>query len=44
MVSRRLLHPLVIDVLAAGIALRIRKPLRPHLQQMKDDLHAKRHA
>jgi RpiR family carbohydrate utilization transcriptional regulator len=43
MVSR-LLHLLVIDVLATCVALRIGSPLQPLLQQMKDNLRAKRYA
>ncbi|WP_305807076.1 SIS domain-containing protein [Stenotrophomonas sp. YIM B06876] len=43
MVSR-LLHLLVIDVLATCVALRIGSPLQPILQQMKDNLRAKRYA
>ena len=42
MVSR-LLHLLVIDVLATCVALRIGAPLQPILQQMKDNLRAKRY-
>ena len=42
MVSR-LLHLLVIDVLATCVALRIGSPLQPILQQMKDNLRAKRY-
>ena len=42
MVSR-LLHLLVIDVLATCVALRIGSPLQPILQQMKDILRAKRY-
>ena len=42
MVSR-LLHLLVIDVLATCVALRIGAPLQPVLQQMKDNLRAKRY-
>ena len=42
MVSR-LLHLLVIDVLATCVALRIGAPLQPMLQQMKDNLRAKRY-
>lgn len=43
MVSR-LLHLLVIDVVATCVALRIGPQLQPLLQQMKDNLHAKRYA
>ncbi len=42
MVSR-LLHLLILDVLATGVALRIGGPLQPVLQQMKDNLRAKRY-
>ena len=42
MVSR-LLHLLVIDVLATCVALRIGPSLQPVLQQMKDNLRAKRY-
>ena len=42
MVSR-LLHLLIIDVLATGVALRIGEPLQPVLLQMKDNLRAKRY-
>ena len=42
MVSR-LLHLLIIDVLATGVALRIGEPQQPVLLQMKDDLRAKRY-
>ena len=42
MVSR-LLHLLILDVLASGVALRIGGPLQPVLQQMKDNLRAKRY-
>ncbi|GAB2466571.1 MAG: MurR/RpiR family transcriptional regulator [Comamonas sp.] len=42
MVSR-LLHLLIIDVLATAVALRIGEPLQPVLQQMKDNLRAKRY-
>ncbi|MGE5331624.1 MAG: transcriptional regulator, partial [Nitrospirota bacterium] len=42
MVSR-LLHLLIIDVLATCVALRIGSPLQPILQQMKDNLRAKRY-
>jgi len=42
MVSR-LLHLLVIDVLATCVALRIGEPLQPVLQQMKNNLRAKRY-
>ena len=43
MVSR-LLHLLVIDVLATCVALRIGSSLQPILQQMKENLRAKRYA
>ena len=43
MVSR-LLHLLVIDVLATCVALRIGGSLQPILQQMKENLRAKRYA
>ena len=43
MVSR-LLHLLVIDVLATCVALRIGPSLQPVLQQIKDNLRAKRYA
>ncbi|MGE6340616.1 hypothetical protein ACQKEU_28440, partial [Acidovorax sp. NPDC077664] len=43
MVSR-LMHLLIIDVLATCVALRIGSPLQPILQQMKDNLRAKRYA
>jgi RpiR family carbohydrate utilization transcriptional regulator len=42
MVSR-LLHLLIIDVLATRVALRIGEPLQPVLQQMKNNLRAKRY-
>ncbi|MEG1680124.1 MAG: transcriptional regulator HexR, partial [Stenotrophomonas sp.] len=42
MVSR-LLHLLIIDVLATAVALRIGEPLQPVLQQMKNNLRAKRY-
>ncbi|HRO55123.1 MAG TPA: SIS domain-containing protein, partial [Alicycliphilus sp.] len=42
MVSR-LLHLLIIDVLATCVALRIGEPLQPVLQQMKNNLRAKRY-
>ena len=42
MVSR-LLHLLVIDVLATCVALRIGAPLQPILQQIKENLRAKRY-
>lgn len=42
MVSR-LLHLLIIDVLATSVALRIGAPLQQRLQQMKDNLRAKRY-
>ena len=42
MVSR-LLHLLILDVLATSVALRIGEPLQPVLQQMKDNLRAKRY-
>lgn len=42
MVSR-LLHLLVIDVLATCVALRIGPPLQPALEQMKNNLRAKRY-
>ena len=42
MVSR-LLHLLVIDVLATCVALRLGPALQPLLQQMNDNLHAKRY-
>ena len=42
MVSR-LLHLLIIDVLATSVALRIGSSLQPVLQQMKDNLRAKRY-
>lgn len=42
MVSR-LMHLLIIDVLATCVALRIGEPLQPVLQKMKDSLHAKRY-
>ena len=42
MVSR-LLHLLIIDVLATCVALRIGSSLQPILQQMKDNLRAKRY-
>jgi RpiR family carbohydrate utilization transcriptional regulator len=42
MVSR-LLHLLIIDVLATCVALRIGSSLQPVLQQMKDNLRAKRY-
>lgn len=43
MVSR-LLHLLVIDILATCVALRIGSPLQPQLQQMKSNLRSKRYA
>ena len=43
MVSR-LLHLMVIDVLATCVALRIGTPLQPQLQQMKNNLRSKRYA
>ncbi len=43
MVSR-LLHLLVIDVLATTVALRIGAPLQAGLQEMKNNLRAKRYA
>ena len=43
MVSR-LLHLLIIDVLATCVALRIGSSLQPILQQMKENLRAKRYA
>ena len=43
MVSR-LLHLLVIDVLATSVALRIGAALQPQLQQMKNNLRNKRYA
>ena len=42
MVSR-LLHLLIIDVLATSVALRLGAPLQQRLQQMKDNLRAKRY-
>ncbi|MGP1682561.1 MAG: transcriptional regulator, partial [Giesbergeria sp.] len=42
MVSR-LLHLLIIDVLATSVALRIGSSLQPVLKQMKDNLRAKRY-
>jgi RpiR family carbohydrate utilization transcriptional regulator len=42
MVSR-LLHLLVIDVLATCVALRIGPALQPALEQMKNNLRAKRY-
>ena len=43
MVSR-LLHLMVIDVLATGVALRIGSSLQPLLQEMKNNLRSKRYA
>ncbi|QHJ01480.1 SIS domain-containing protein [Xylophilus rhododendri] len=43
MVSR-LLHLMVIDILATCVALRIGSPLQPILQQMKSNLRSKRYA
>lgn len=43
MVSR-LLHLMIIDVLATCVALRIGSSLQPILQQMKENLRAKRYA
>ena len=43
MVSR-LMHLLIIDVLATCVALRIGSSLQPILQQMKENLRAKRYA
>ena len=43
MVSR-LLHLLMIDILATCVALRIGSPLQPRLQQMKTNLRSKRYA
>ena len=43
MVSR-LLHLMVIDILATCVALRIGSPLQPRLQQMKANLRSKRYA
>ena len=42
MVSR-LLHLLIIDVLATCVALRIGPALQPALEQMKNNLRAKRY-
>jgi len=41
--ASRLLHLLIIDVLATCVALRIGGSLQPVLQQMKDNLRAKRY-
>ena len=43
MVSR-LLHLMIIDILATCVALRIGEPLQPRLQQMKSNLRSKRYA
>jgi RpiR family carbohydrate utilization transcriptional regulator len=43
MVSR-LLHLLVIDILATGVALRLPPTLRPLLQEIKQNLRSKRYA
>jgi RpiR family carbohydrate utilization transcriptional regulator len=43
MVSR-LLHLMVIDVLATCVALRIGSSLQPLLQEMKNNLRSKRYA
>ena len=43
MVSR-LLHLMIIDVLATCVALRIGSSLQPLLQEMKNNLRSKRYA
>lgn len=43
MVSR-LLHLVIVDVLATGVALRLGRELRPMLQEIKRNLRAKRYA